>query len=222
MSEGEAGTAPLATTNDSPTSSRDPSVRIRDIIAGRDAIVGPTPQQVEKYIEAAARAVNASMGGSNNADPSAARDLKLLELAICEKTDAAFSKAIRESKYAPKTKEHIAAIAANVERKECLRFAVFHKSLEIGIDYFVIPLVKEIIQIETAIRIRYRLPFTEARLAKLRKRLRAIVIDDWSILVSKAYLDAEAHVARHSGGRVFEYIQKELENIRIKYERIVP
>jgi hypothetical protein len=143
-----------------------------------------------------------------------------LERAICEKADVARGIAIREFERAPKSKEHIAAIAANIDREEFQRYSVFYRSLNIQIEYYVIPLLKTVIQIETDIRIKNRLPFAETRIAHLREELRTMALDMRRDLAWNAYRDSTEHVKKHS--YPFKYIEEELEQARTKLERTTP
>jgi hypothetical protein len=83
------------------------------------------------------------------------------------------------------------------------------------------PLLTKIISIETALRIERRMPFTESRIAQLRKRLREIVMDNRSYLAYAGYRDAIEHVVELQG-RVASYIDKELVETRDKVEKGTP
>jgi hypothetical protein len=149
------------------------------------------------------------------------RNVKRLEQAICEKVEAEVKVAVREAGSAPKSQEHVAAIESNIKRELFQRYAVFSKSMDIEIDYFLMPLLTKIVKIETKLRSEHRVPFTERRIAELRERLREIVMDNRSYLAYAGYRDAIEHVVGFQG-HVADYIEKELAETRVKFERGTP
>jgi hypothetical protein len=149
------------------------------------------------------------------------RNLEALEQAICKKVEAEIQIAIREAKTAAKSQEHVTAINANIKREYLQRGSVFHKSIDIEIEHYLLPLLTKIIAIETKLRIDQGLTFSDRRTEWLRGRLREIVMDNWSSLVRTAHRDSINHVIEFEG-RVPNYIDKELEAIRVQTERQAP
>jgi len=92
--------------------------------------------------------------------------------------------------------------------------------VDIEIDHHIMPLLNKVIQIETELRIKNRLPYTEARIAHLKQQLRKMVMDRWSDVAWNAYRDAYEHAGRY--GRVFDYVEEELGAQRTKLARTTP
>jgi len=172
----------------------------------------PAPVQIHQYFGSLPGQAVAPPAAAEEKPKSISRDVKDIEVrerAICERVEAEVRTAIRDARTTSRTREHQNAINNNVGRENFQRGAVFNKSIDIEIDYYILPLLKKIIQFEANLRSGYKLPFTEKRIKKLNDILRELVMDDWPTIVTNGYRDAFNHVFEKQG-RVARYIEEEL------------
>ncbi|MCK4620178.1 MAG: toll/interleukin-1 receptor domain-containing protein [Desulfobacterales bacterium] len=137
-----------------------------------------------------------------------------LEQAILLKAEAEFRIVMRELNDLPISKEQITKIEENIKGSYG-PFKALYASADIKIDYYLLPLIKKLIQIESELRATYRVPFTQERIASLRNNIHNIVKEKWSYIVNPAYNDAIRHVV-HNVGYLYEYKENELSNERNK------
>jgi hypothetical protein len=106
----------------------------------------PAPVQIHQYFGSSPTQASTPTPSTGEKPRSINRDQKgrneeALELAICEKVEAEVQMAITEAKNAPRLQERQNAINSDVKREHLQRWAVFYKSVDIEIDYFIIPLL---------------------------------------------------------------------------------
>ena len=143
-----------------------------------------------------------------------------LERAICQKSEVEFKIAIREWDEQPISKEQLAKIEENIKR-EYHPFTAFRTSVDIRVEYYILPLIKKLIEIETESRNASGIIFTEKRIADLQYYFRNLARKSWESIAYKAYGDAVNHVI-HNTGYLPEYKDVELKDSRDNMIKLEP
>lgn len=145
-----------------------------------------------------------------------------LEQAICQKANAEFQIAMREWDESPISKERLTKADENIKGSYA-PFKTFANSETITIEYYLLPLVKRIIQIESDLRAANKIPFSDERIANLRGKIHEIVKNKWEYVVLEAYEDATKHVIYHNNsGHLPEYKEAELAQMRDRHLKLEP
>lgn len=143
-----------------------------------------------------------------------------LEKAVCQKAVAQFQTAIREWDQSPRSEERLNKRKENINRSSG-RGRVFITTLENEIEYYLLPLIKKLIQIELDLRVANHIPFTEERIKALKAYLRNLVKENWHYIVLQAYEETISNIVQHNN-RLHEYQEDELNEMRDKYFDIEP
>jgi hypothetical protein len=145
-----------------------------------------------------------------------------LEKAICQKAVAQFQTAIREWDQSPISEERRNKRKENINRIAG-RGRVFITALENEIEYYLLPLITKLIQIELDLRVANHVPFTEERITALKAYLRNLVKANWRYIVLQAYEETITNVVNHNHiNRLHDYQEDELNKMRDKYLEIKP
>jgi hypothetical protein len=143
-----------------------------------------------------------------------------LEDAICLKAEAEFRIAKRQWDESPISKEQIDKIEEIKKGSYGPKHAM-EASVDIRIEYYLFPLLKTLINIETEIRDKHRMPFNQDRIELLKEKLIKLIKKIWPDIVYGAYEDAVNHVTHHQG-RLPDYKETELINLRDWYLNLEP
>lgn len=143
-----------------------------------------------------------------------------LEKAICLKSEVEFKTIIREWEKKPLSKEQLAKIDENI-KSNYKPFSVFEKAADIRVEYYLLPLIKKLIQSEVSLRNTNDVLFTKERLDILGYYFRNLAKKYWEYILRDAYEDAISHVI-HNIGYIAEYKDLELQESRDKYIRLAP
>ncbi|HEX8131040.1 MAG TPA: hypothetical protein VF527_18200 [Pyrinomonadaceae bacterium] len=145
-----------------------------------------------------------------------------LEKAICQKAVAQFQTAIREWDQSPISEERRNKRKENIDRIAG-RGRVFITALEDEIEYYLLPLITKLIQIELDLRVANHIPFTEERITDLKAYLRNLVKENWRYIVLQAYEETISNVLkRNSNNLLYDYQENELNKRRDEYLEIEP
>lgn len=136
------------------------------------------------------------------------------EKVICLKAEADFQIAMRQWNESPISKDQIAKLE-EIIKGDYGPFQSLMASVDIRIEHYLLPLINMLIQIESDLRARYRLPFSQNRIEEVKEKIRRLVKDNWPYIVNSSYEDAIKHVIYNQGG-LFAYKEKELGEMRDK------
>lgn len=142
------------------------------------------------------------------------------EKAICLKAEAEFRIVMRQLNELPPSKEQRSKIDENISQ-DYSPFRVLHSSIDIRIEHYLLPLIKQRIQIESSLRATHRIPFTQARITVVKQQLRDLVKENWRDIVNSGYQDAVRHVVRHVG-TLHEYKDIELRKDQERLLDVLP
>lgn len=135
------------------------------------------------------------------------------EEAVCQNADAEFKIFARQFYAEPILKR-------NLEIEKLVNgnygpFHVFVSARGIRIEYDILPLIKELIRIESNIRSKCHIPFSQARIASIKDKIHTLVKENWWSVTDGAHEDAIKHVVYHQG-ELPEYKEIELSDMRDK------
>ncbi len=98
--------------------------------------------------------------------------------------------------------------------------SVFYKCVDVRLEFLLLPVLKKRIEIETNLRIQYKVPYTESAVNELKKEIKEIILERWPNIVNGASIDAE-HNTMKQHGDVPEYKHNEIwranEEYKIKF-----
>jgi hypothetical protein len=144
------------------------------------------------------------------------------EKAICQKAVAQFQTAIREWDQSPISEERLSKRKENINRSSG-RGRVFITALENEIEYYLLPLITKLIQIELDLRVANHIPFTEKRVTALKAYLRNLVKENWDYIVLQAYEETISNVVQHNHINLLHHYQEdELNKMRDEYLKTEP
>lgn len=135
-----------------------------------------------------------------------------LEQAICQKINAESQKLLTEWDRLSESEEQSTAIAENIYKSNSPN-GTFAKAIEIRVYYYLLPLVRKLIQIESELRVSHRAPYSNKRLQATKDFILNVIEEKWRMIVNSAYYDAERN-AIHSKGSLYSYKEKELKELR--------
>jgi hypothetical protein len=135
-----------------------------------------------------------------------------LEEAICKKAKADFQVFIREFNASPISDTQLAEIEEQI-KGDYSPFNVLVSSLDIRIKHYILPIVSELIKIESDLRNKHHVPYSQARITSIRDKIRTLVKENWSNIVYMAYEDAIEHVVHHVG-TLHQHKKTELGDLR--------
>lgn len=134
------------------------------------------------------------------------------EEAICLKAEADFQIFTRQFNSSPISETQLTKIEEQIKGNYS-PYNVLVSSLNIRVEHYILPLVSELIKIESDLRGKHRVPFSQARIASIKDKIHALVKENWSLIIYAAYEDAIKHVVHHVG-KLQEYKEIELSNLR--------
>lgn len=100
----------------------------------------------------------------------------------------------------------------NITKGKYAPLSALIQSVDARIEHEILPIIEGMINIETKLRSKHRMPFTDESISALRQRVTQAISDRWDFLVSRAALDAENHVF-HSLNMFPSYKEKELHKL---------
>lgn len=152
--------------------------------------------------------------------PDKNNTLSEIEMAIISKCDSQYRIAKREWDHTKKTDEYVSDIKNNIER-DYSPGSVFFRAIDIQIDHYLLPILKQRITIESDIRKQYSATISDRRFSEIYDSLIQIIKEEWSYIVDSAYHDACRHCIKHTGS-LREYKEDELKKFRDKQYNVEP
>jgi TIR domain len=135
-----------------------------------------------------------------------------VEAAISQKSDAEFQIAFEKVMRSPQPEEVRLELEAN-RSDDYHPFAALDRSRAIRIKGLLLPLLESRIHIESELRLKHRVPYSQERILQLQEKLKALAVDEWVHIVRASYEDSLANVSKYYG-QVPDYKRKELEEHR--------
>lgn len=99
--------------------------------------------------------------------------------------------------------------------------SVFSKSVEARLEFLILPILKQRIEIETNLRLQYKLPYTDAAMNELKNEIKAIILERWPSIINGARIDAENNTLKQHGS-LPEYKLDEIRRMNEDYKTIFP
>lgn len=106
----------------------------------------------------------------------------------------------------------------NIVRDTYAPHSALIKSVDARLDHQLAPLIQRLVDIESRLRVKHRLPFTNESIDALREKIARVVAVRWEHIVYSAAVDAENHVF-HNLGTIPEYKAEELQGYADKLRR---
>ena len=78
-------------------------------------------------------------------------------------------------------------------------FHVLYEAVNMRIEFFMLPLIQRYITIETNLRIKYHVPFSEERMLVLKQKFRDLAFQHIPWIISIGSEDARTHIIHHVG-----------------------